>query len=73
MIRRVRDTTPQSTLRSADRERNLDNAFVAVAAPARVLVVDDVTTAGTTLAAVARALRGAGAHRVYGLALARED
>ena len=73
IVRRVRDTTPQSTLSAAERERNLDAAFVAAAAPARVLVVDDVTTTGTTLAAIARTLRAAGAQRVYGLALARED
>ena len=73
LVQRVRDTTPQSTLTAAERERNLDAAFVAHGAPARVLVVDDVTTTGTTLAAVAHALRAAGARQVLALALARED
>ena len=36
-------------------------------------LIDDVTTTGATLAAVARALRAGGAERVYALALARED
>jgi predicted amidophosphoribosyltransferase len=35
--------------------------------------VDDVTTTGSTLDAVAAALRKAGAERVFALALARED
>jgi predicted amidophosphoribosyltransferase len=47
-----------------------------VAAPlavedARVLVLDDVLTEGSTLREVARALRGAGAREVAGLVLAR--
>jgi predicted amidophosphoribosyltransferase len=35
--------------------------------------VDDVTTTGSTLDAVASALKAAGAERVYVLAVARED
>jgi predicted amidophosphoribosyltransferase len=36
-----------------------------------VLVVDDVCTTGATLSAAAEVLRGAGAHTVHGLVLAR--
>lgn len=41
--------------------------------PEGVLVVDDVTTTGATLSTVAAALKAAGAERVYGLAVERED
>lgn len=39
-------------------------------APSRVLLVDDVVTTGTTLAAAARALRSAGATNIIGVAAA---
>jgi ComF family protein len=74
LVRRVRETTAQSTLDARGRRHNLDGAFaVRGGVPPRVLVVDDVATTGATLSAVARALRTAGAEQVYGLALARED
>jgi predicted amidophosphoribosyltransferase len=41
------------------------------AAPATVLLIDDVTTTGATLAAAALALRQAGAAQVHGLVVAR--
>ena len=48
-------------------------AALGVPLPPRVLVVDDVTTTGATLAAVAAALLDGGAEHVFALALARED
>jgi len=41
------------------------------AAPARVVLVDDVYTSGSTAAAAASALRGAGATRVEVVTFAR--
>ncbi len=74
LVERVRETSPQSTLDAKGRRHNLDGAFaVRGPVPPNVLLVDDVTTTTATLSAVARALRAAGAERVYGLALARED
>ncbi len=76
LIRR-RNTPPQA--RSADakeRRRNVAGAFAARDAGLhgfRVLLVDDVTTTGATMAACAEALRAANAHSVWGLAFARED
>ena len=73
LLRRVRATAPQTAQDAAARRHNLQGAFVA--APAvqgrRILVLDDVTTTGATLAACTAALRAAGSHEVAGLALLR--
>ena len=74
VLRRRRSTAPQAGLGAADRATNLRDAFVAAGMPPRaVLLVDDVTTTGSTFEAAAQALRAAGTERVYALALARED
>ena len=74
LLRRVRATPAQSALGAGARARNVLGAFEAAEAPPRaVLLVDDVTTTGATLEAAARALRAAGAERVWALAVARED
>jgi len=72
VLARCRDTAAQATLRRAERLHNVDNAFVARAPldGARVLLVDDVRTTGSTLAACASALRAAGACDVRSLVLA---
>lgn len=60
---RVRHTPPQAALPAHRRRSNLRGAFRAScqhAVPARVAVVDDVCTTGSTLRAVAQALEAAG-------------
>ena len=73
-LRRVRVTLPQSRLDSAQRRRNLKDAFAARAGPAlpaHVVLVDDVMTTGATLHAAAAALRRAGVARVDAWVCAR--
>ncbi len=72
---RVRYDARQAALSAAERWRNVAGAFRWTAPappPTHVLVVDDVYTTGATLAAVATALKEAGARRVDALALAHE-
>ena len=69
ILKRSRRTADQKELSAADRRKNLQNAFsvsVPLTGLRRVLLVDDVYTTGSTLNACARALRAAGAERVYG-------
>lgn len=65
LLRRVRDTQPQSRLGPAGRRRNLDGAIAVLVPEAvrgrRVLVVDDVLTTGATLGACLAVLAAAGA------------
>lgn len=70
---RVRATPPQSGLEGKARRRNVRGAFAADARVAglHVAVVDDVYTTGGTIAAVATALRRAGAVRVDAWCVAR--
>jgi ComF family protein len=74
-LRRVRATPPQAGLDAATRRVNLTRAFTAESARAgaRVLLVDDVTTTGATLAACTTALLDAGILAVSCIAIARED
>lgn len=73
---RVKETRSQVGLNYSQRRKNVQDAFRAQSGKVTgkgVLVIDDVTTSGSTLEACAAALRSAGAGRVYGLTLARAD
>jgi competence protein ComFC len=73
-LEKVRETRSQVDLNVAERKQNVAGAFQAHAVwvgGSSVLVIDDVTTSGSTLDACAAALFAAGAKQVYGLTLAR--
>ncbi|MDA3921761.1 MAG: ComF family protein [Salinisphaera sp.] len=65
-VRRIRDTQPQSQLTAAQRRANVHRAFAAdpVADGRHVAIIDDVVTTTRTAAAMAQALRRAGASRI---------
>lgn len=75
LLHRARATPPQTELDGPARRSNLAGAIILGAGREvtgrRVLVVDDVTTTGSTLRACLEALRAAGAARAAGLALLR--
>ena len=74
---RLRDTPAQSGLSRQDRLHNLDNAFMVnpvhlqMLRDAKVVLVDDVTTTGTTLLACTQPLLAAGVKQVDAVVLAR--
>lgn len=73
LLRRTRDTAPQTTLNRNQRLRNMENAFHVegeIHSDYTYIVIDDVSTTGVTLAAASKTLRGAGATHVIVLALA---
>jgi len=75
LVRRRRSTPMQNELPFDDRRDNVRGAFVASrgAAGRRILLVDDVTTTGATLAECRRVLVEAGASAVYAAVVARAD
>lgn len=77
ILRRTRENPPQTTLSDRkSRVANMAGAFIADASlgdplPQKILLVDDVSTTGSTLREAARALKTAGAKVVVSLVAAR--
>lgn len=71
IVHKVKETVPQEKLGAKERSANLEGAFRADECKGqRVLIIDDVLTTGQTIHEVARALKKAGARRVYALTFA---
>lgn len=73
-LKRTRETRSQVGLSAKERDINVRDAFWAngnLVKNKTVVVIDDVTTTGSTIRACASALHAAGALSVYGLTLAR--
>ncbi len=71
-VLREKKTLPQKYLNQAGRQKNLKNAFKIAENSVklnRVLVCDDIYTTGSTLDAVAQALKQTGVREVYGLCI----
>ena len=69
-----RHHAPQSTLKSDERQRNVRHAFAVQSGLVKncnLLLIDDVVTTGATLNELARALKRAGAGRIFCWTLAR--
>ena len=85
LLHRVRPTPPQVGLTNAQRRRNVKDAFAVDAAlwqscavqadgtGARILLIDDVFTTGSTLAECAATLHRAGAAHIGALTVARQQ
>ena len=74
ILARIRETRPQYTLNKQERAENIKHAFQvkdgAQLPGAKVLVIDDICTTGSTINECARVLKQAGASEVHGLVLA---
>ena len=74
VLKRNRNTSPQILLDKSHRKNNIQNAFVCPAPGSvknlNILLIDDITTTGSTLNECAKVLKQAGAQKVWGLVLA---
>ncbi len=73
VLRRIRETIPQTELSYPERLNNPDDAFAVGDSPppGTILLIDDVMTTGFTLNAAARNLKASGAERVFAWVLCR--
>lgn len=76
LLRRIRATHPQRELSGKERRENMQKDTFRLTSPEvvagkNILLIDDVATTGSTLAACARVLKKAGAAKVVGLVVAQ--
>lgn len=73
ICRRIKKTPLQTGLKASERRRNLKQAFaiIDIVKDLNICIIDDVMTTGSTLEAIASALKSAGARKVTGMVVAR--
>ena len=74
ILRRVKETQSQVDLSFAERQNNVKDAFLAIYQSIQgkeILIIDDVTTSGSTINACADVLMKAGTKAVFDLTVAR--
>jgi ComF family protein len=74
IIVKSRETRTQVGLSAMERKQNVEGAFSCRSTLVKskaILIIDDVTTTGSTISACAQAFHKAGASAVYGLTLTR--
>jgi len=73
-LKRTRETQSQVGLNAVERKKNVADAFSAeknICKDKKILLVDDITTTGSTMNECARALKTSGVQFVYSFTLAR--
>lgn len=73
-LKRTKETKPQSGIKGKDeRNKNVEDAFCSSeeVKGKTIILIDDVSTSGSTFFYASRALKKAGALRIYALAVAR--
>ncbi|MBD5081284.1 MAG: ComF family protein [Ruminococcaceae bacterium] len=76
LLKKNRDTAEQKKLGAEGRKNNVKDAFSFTSkhcdiAGKNILIIDDVTTTGSTLSEIARTLKAAGADKVYAAVFAK--
>ncbi|WP_444994975.1 ComF family protein [Aliikangiella sp. IMCC44359] len=72
IVKRIRDTSPQTSLDASERHSNLKDAFFAQPPiKSHIAIVDDVMTTGATVSSLSKTLLTSGARRVDVWCLAR--
>lgn len=73
ILKRIKDTKTQFKLSKLEREENIKDVFEVVEqVRTNIFLVDDIVTTGATLKEATKALKKAGAKKVFGLTLARD-